>query len=371
VSSIDLIDLCRDEAHNEARRVMEVCNACRYCEGFCAVFPAMELRRDFTDGDLDYLANLCHNCQACFHSCQYAPPHPFGINVPKAMAELRTQTYRDYAWPQPMARVFGRNGTLLCLLAALCVAIAVFGVMAFRDPAILFKPQTGPNAFYRVMPWGLMVSIAGATFVYAILALVMGFRNFWRESGQTASDIIQPQPLGQAIHDVLTLKYLGGRGHGCNDIDDTFSTTRRWFHHAMFYGFMLCFAATSVATIYDHFLNWPAPYPFFSAPVLLGTLGGIGLIIGPAGLIYIKIVSDPAPKARSFLGAEYALLTLLLLVSVTGLLLLALRETAAMGILLAIHLGFVLALFLALPYSKFVHGVYRFGALLRYALERA
>jgi citrate/tricarballylate utilization protein len=39
--------------------------------------------------------------------------------------------------------------------------------------------------------------------------------------------------------------------------------------------------------------------------------------------------------------------------------------------LLAIHLGFVLALFLALPYSKFVHGVYRFGALLRYALERA
>jgi citrate/tricarballylate utilization protein len=23
----------------EARRQMEICNACRYCEGYCAVFP--------------------------------------------------------------------------------------------------------------------------------------------------------------------------------------------------------------------------------------------------------------------------------------------------------------------------------------------
>ena len=70
----------------DARRAMEICNACRYCEGFCAVFPAMTLRREFTDGDLNYLANLCHNCRGCFYSCQYAPPHEFGVNVPKLFA---------------------------------------------------------------------------------------------------------------------------------------------------------------------------------------------------------------------------------------------------------------------------------------------
>ena len=37
----------------EADRVMTICNACRYCEGFCAVFPAMELRRTFTGADLN------------------------------------------------------------------------------------------------------------------------------------------------------------------------------------------------------------------------------------------------------------------------------------------------------------------------------
>src|ERR1700736_3722847 len=78
------------EVVQDARRAMEICNACRYCEGFCAVFPAMELRREFSNGDLSYLANLCHNCRACYYSCQYAPPHEFGLNLPRTLAELRT-----------------------------------------------------------------------------------------------------------------------------------------------------------------------------------------------------------------------------------------------------------------------------------------
>ena len=58
------------EATTEARRAMEVCNACRYCEGFCAVFPAMTMRREFSTGDLCYIANLCHNCRGCYYACQ-------------------------------------------------------------------------------------------------------------------------------------------------------------------------------------------------------------------------------------------------------------------------------------------------------------
>jgi len=68
---------------------LEVCNACRYCEGYCAVFPALERRRRFTPGDVVYLANLCHDCRACFYACMYAPPHEFGVNIPKALAEVR------------------------------------------------------------------------------------------------------------------------------------------------------------------------------------------------------------------------------------------------------------------------------------------
>ena len=61
---------------------------------------------------------------------------------------------------------------------------------------------------------------------------------------------------------------------------------------------------------------------------------------------------------------------LLTLIAVTGLLLLGVRATGAMGTVLAVHLGLILALFLTMPYSKFVHMTYRFGALLRHAIER-
>src|SRR6201997_2940732 len=103
-------NLHASEALAEADRLMTVCNSCRYCEGLCAVFPAMEMRRAFADGDLDYLANLCHACGACFHDCQFAPPHDFNVNVPQVLAAVRRESYVRYARPRSLAPLFARNG---------------------------------------------------------------------------------------------------------------------------------------------------------------------------------------------------------------------------------------------------------------------
>ncbi len=355
------------EAMAAARRDMEICNACRYCEGYCAVFPAMQLRRDFTAGDLGYLANLCHGCQGCFHACQYAPPHPWGINVPQAFAELRQETYAQHAWPPAMGRLFQRNGTIVSVFAALTLAVVMLLVGLLQRPDILFGTHTGPGAFFAVVPYGAMVWVASAAFLYALLALGLATASFWRASGGPIGGVAA---IARALHDAMTLRNLGGGGDGCTYPTETFSFARRWYHHAMFYGFMLCFAATAVATIYHHGFGWIAPYSLLSAPVILGTVGGILMVIGTIGLIWLKILADPAPLARAVLGGDYAMLFLLLLVAVTGLLLLAFRSTPAMGMLLAIHLGFVLALFLALPYSKMVHGLFRTAALIRAASER-
>ena len=94
---------------------MTICNACRYCEGYCAVFPAMEKRRTFSEADLHYLANLCHNCGECYYACQYAPPHEFAVNVPQALAQIRVESYRQYARPKWF-------GAPALLIFALCVA---------------------------------------------------------------------------------------------------------------------------------------------------------------------------------------------------------------------------------------------------------
>jgi citrate/tricarballylate utilization protein len=100
---------------------------------------------------------------------------------------------------------------------------------------------------------------------------------------------------------------------------------------------------------------------------VLGTVGGIGLLIGPIGLWAAKSQRDPVLVDEQRYGMDVAFIAMLFL---TGLVLLLLRETAAMGPLLAIHLGAVFALFITLPYGKFVHGIYRFVALVRYARER-
>jgi citrate/tricarballylate utilization protein len=229
----------------------------------------------------------------------------------------------------------------------------------------------GEGAFYRVIPYTAMVIPFSALAVLVLVSLGKGFVRLWRAAGGTPEDLMSGSAHRQAIGDVLKLKYLDGGGYGCNYPDDRFSMIRRYFHHGVFYGFILCLASTTVAFFYDHLLHRPAPYPFWSWPVVLGTLGGIALLVGTGGLLYLKQQMDRDPATPETLGMDVAFTVLLLLTSLSGLLLLCLRSTSLMGTLLAVHLGFVLALFITMPYGKFVHGVYRYAALLKNANEQA
>jgi citrate/tricarballylate utilization protein len=354
----------------EAARQMTICNACRYCEGHCAVFPAIELRLAFAAADVTYLASLCHDCGACFHHCQYAPPHEFAVHVPRTFAQLRAQTYRDCCWPAFLAPLLERNGLAVSLITAACLALFLLGTFLLVEPATLLAAHRGEGAFYAVIPHHAMIALFGLVSLFVILALVMGFRRFWRDTGGSSAEIAGAPPVWEALRDALRLKYLDGGGDGCTWPSERPSKARRNFHHLTFYGFLLCFASTSTATFYHYLLGWQAPYPFFSLPVTLGALGGIGLLAGPAGLLWLKRRADPEAFGYPRRAMDVAFLVLLLLSSLTGLLLLLLRATPAMGLLLAVHLGVVLALFLTLPYGKFVHAIYRFAALVRYAIER-
>jgi citrate/tricarballylate utilization protein len=356
-------------AETEVARQMQICNACRYCEGFCAVFPAMTRRLEFGKADIHYLANLCHNCGACLHACQYAPPHEFAVNVPKAMAQVRGQTYADYAWPPALGALYQRNGLTLAL--ALAAGLALFLVLMVALKGSLIQAPTQGN-FYAIFPHNLLVGMFAPVFLFAALALVIGVRKFWKDVAPTQPpQAMAPGAMAQASRDVLQLANLGGgHGQGCNNKDDAWTLTRKWFHHATFYGFLLCFAATCVATLYHYALGWQAPYAFASLPVLLGSLGGVGLVIGPAGLFWLNLRRHPLQGDAAQKPLDLGFTALLFFTSLTGLALLFLRNTSAMGVLLAVHLGVVMALFVTLPYGKFAHGIFRSAALLKNAVEQ-
>lgn len=369
-----------DDLTSQGAHTLTVCNACRYCEQYCPVFPAVEERTTFACTDLAYLANLCHNCGECLYACQYAPPHEFGINVPRTLAGIRVASYEAYAWPRGLASAFRAHSILTAL--ALVIAFSVIMLRVARLTGSSSRPVDGD--FYAVVPHGVMVALFGGAFAFAVIAIAIGVTRFMRDAaGSSAlsaaaaakaddrpSRVRSIGAAWRALRDGATLRHLHGNGADCVSDEEERHPWRRWSHHGVLGGFVLCFASTVVAAVYHTVFGWVAPYAYTSVPVALGTLGGVALLGGCAGLWVLRTRRDASLGDPAQDGPDQAFIALLFIVSFTGLALLVLRESPAMGRLLALHLGGVLALFVTLPYGKFVHGVYRLVALWVYERTR-
>jgi citrate/tricarballylate utilization protein len=341
------------------QHVLTVCNACRYCEQYCPVFPALETRRTFDSTDLTYLASLCHNCGECLYACQFAPPHEFGINVPLLLAEARSRSYEAHSWPAFLGRAF-RGSAVRTGLGALALLLSVL-VLAWTARPRAAWPADGSADFYAVLPHGVMVTLFGFVSLFVVVALGVSGVRFWRGSGG-GKIALSPG----AFRDAATLRHLHGSWRDCVSNLEVRLPWRRWFHHCTFYGFLLCFASTTVAAIYHGIFGWRAPYAYSSLPVLLGAAGGFGLLAGPLGLAALRQTRDPELGGDESRQIDIVFLVLLFLTSLTGLALLALRQSGLMGTLLLVHLAVVMVLLLTLPYGKFVHALYRVLALIRY-----
>jgi citrate/tricarballylate utilization protein len=231
---------------------------------------------------------------------------------------------------------------------------------------VLMRPLAGH--FYDIYPHRALALVFGSALGFVGLSFGIGVRRFWRS---ISPERPFPSAMFESAGNVLRLRYLdGGHGKGCNDEDDAFTLRRRRFHHFTFYGFLLCIAATTVATGYHYLFGWEAPYDYFSIPVSLGSIGGISLLVGLSGQLFLNAVRAPEQRDLSQQGMDIGFMTLLYVTSLTGFAVLVGRNTRAMGLLLALHLGTVMGLFLTLPYGKFAHGIYRSAALLKWAIEK-
>ena len=345
-----------DDSLSEARRQAEICNACRYCEGYCSVFPAMFSMREFQDGDLTQFANLCHNCRGCYYACQYTEPHEFALNLPRALAELRHDSWKAFAWPRGLAPLFDRAGVAVAAGLALAFATLFWAASALR-------PASG-DGFYAVMSHGLMVAIFVPAFVLPLVTIAVSLLRYWRfVDGGT----LRPRAVWNACRAAGSMQDLsGGHGDGCNfEDEDRYSNARRRLHQATLYGFLLCFASTASGTVLHYGFGLEAPYGLVSLPKLLGLPGGILLCAGAAGLAWLKTKADPGLGSPRTWGGEMAFVLLLFAVSATGLALYAATGSAAVEWLLPVHLGTVLTFFLLAPYSKMAHGFYRLAALIK------
>jgi citrate/tricarballylate utilization protein len=338
-----------------------------YCDGLCPVFPALSGKHDHSVADMNYLANLCHNCRACWHACQYAPPHPFAVNIPATLAALRRETYADHVWPRALRHGFRRPALGAGLFVAVALVVMLFVV---ATNSLWAAAREGSGSFYAVAPLGLMVGLASLSTGWATLSLSISTLRFWRAISLDAKPRVSLGALKLAATEILTLRHLDGGGPGCNDIGPRFSQSRRFFHQTMVAGFALLFAATLAAAFFQHVLGVAPPFALTSLPVGLGVAGGLAVLAGAAGLLAVEARAERAPSERGETRLNLVFLVLIELTVLSGLALLVWRDTAAMGPLLALHLGLVTGLFTTIPASKALHAPFRAAAILRSAMER-
>jgi citrate/tricarballylate utilization protein len=353
----------------EAGRQLAICNACRYCEGYCAVFPALERRVDFSAGDVTHLANLCHDCRACYYACMYAPPHQFAVNPPAVLSSVRRRSYSQFLGPlaqRVSTRVESPYG--VGLLGVVTTAVVTAIAVGSRGPAVLWQDRADASP-YRVISYGALVAVIVVPFLLSLVTIVAAAARYWRETDGRLASVWNLRAHLAALSDAGQLRYLQGGGAECYYPDDHPSAARRYLHGLVAYGFSLCLLATVSAAVCQDLLSREPPYGLVSLPVLSGLLGGVALVVGTTGLIFLKSRADPAPMEEPH-SAGYGFVVALDVLALTGLATLLARHGTGFGLVLVVHLSAVVVCIVLAPYTKFVHLVYRYLALVKEHLER-
>ena len=354
----------------DAQRQLDICNACRYCEGYCAVFPALERRATVEEGDLLFLANLCHDCGACYQACPYTSPHEFGVNIPMVMSQARVHAYSRYAWPKRIAAAFNHATAAVTVSTLGGVLLVLATVWITGGWQSLLSGQPGPGAFYRIVPYLAMFIPGMVASAFIVAVFWGGFVTFWRRANGLMVELLDARAWLGALADAAVLRNLGGGGPGCYYPNpDKPSSLRRVLHSLVVYGFLTDLVSTTLAAIWQDFLGQIPPYPLLSAPVVSGIAGGVAMIAGATGLIYLKVRRGARLGIPQMTRMDFAFLAILDLASITGMMTLALRGTSYLGVVLTIHLAVLVGLYATAPYGKFVHFVYRLAALVLNRVE--
>lgn len=352
------------DLYGEASRQFVICNACRYCEGYCAVFPAIERRLSYDGGYVDYVANLCHDCRDCYYACPYISPHEISINIPLLLSSVRLESYVRYTYPERVARIFFRRPLEAGLVTTIASMVAMWLLaLLIGNPSRIFQRHVYSGSFYNIIPYWLIVVGGLALLAYIAVVFIISSHRYWGAINRGSKRSIALGALIRALRDAVSHRYFRGGGAGC-DYPGMFSGYRRLYTHlSIFLGLFLATLATIAAAIHQEILAIMPPYSYQSPPVILGISGGILMIFGSSTLIYYKARGGRTLAERSMAVLDAFMLSLLALISLTGSALLALRGSEYMGPLFITHMGFVLALFIMAPYSKLIHIPYRLLSL--------
>lgn len=338
----------RKDLVEEASRQLTICNACRYCEGYCAVWDAIEFKSVLTDVYIIHLANLCHDCRDCYYACPYnEPEHEFKLNIPKILGEVRTDSYIASVKPKDLK--FALKEPSLVTLASTAIAVflaVIYAWLAFGLSKFPSLPIT------TIIPDTLFKAVTVLVYVYTIAVWSWEGLYYWSKINEKRH--INVIGLIKGIFDAIFHVNFKGGGSGCKVPKQNSRYFRLFAHSLVLFGFVIALIAISF---------YPDIYGIFGTIYLVGSLS---LSLGTAALIYIHIEEKKDLRSQTQSKMDYPFTILLFLAGITGVIVPISMGTELFNWNFLIHDTLILVVFLIAPFSKFIHPVFRLVSLMKY-----
>jgi quinone-modifying oxidoreductase subunit QmoC len=351
------------------------CFQCGTCSATCAIspdsspFPRKEMAwagwgmkdRLLTDPDVW----LCYQCNDCSTRC------PRDARPGDVLGAIRQECVINFAFPRFLGRWVNEPRCIPLLLGIPITLLAL--ALYLKDPiekALGLTRFAGERIMYSyssVFPHWLLNSFFILFCVLALIAAIIGVRRYWQAlknsnsvSGIKSGGESFSSCIVSVTKDIFTHK---------NFSDCTAARPRYWAHLLVFFGFIGLTAVTLwviTAGVNPLIKNtFVYPFGFWSPWKILANLGGLAILGGCGIMIRDRFANVREAGFGNYF--DWLLIGTLLTVVFTGFfteVLHYVRLEPHRHIIYFVHLVFVFAFLVYLPYSKLAHLLYRAVAMI-------
>jgi len=338
---------------------LKKCYQCATCSVACRIapdnnpFPRKEMiwsqwgLRDRLMNDPDVW--LCHQCNDCSTQC------PRGAYPGDVLKAVRKMVIQDNAWPSFLGKLVGTPA--LFVIAAAIPIVVVLALVFLLNKGFAFPQPVKYGMFIDYLHIQVVFTLA---LLFAVVSMIISLRKYWSNMGSsnplgitgTRKGFIQS--LIEALGEILP--------H--TTFKDCQANNIRYAAHLMaFWGMLGLLVTTAIVAFNIDILHLAPPSQNGPGTIpikLLGNVSAIAFVLGLAIMLVRRLtVPDQAGGSSYF---DWFFLLIICGTGATGVLTELLRyggSPAGAYILYTIHLMFVLALFIYLPFSKFAHLGYR------------
>jgi citrate/tricarballylate utilization protein len=316
------------------------------------VWDAIELKDLLNNSDAAYLANLCHDCRDCYYACPYnEPDHEFKLNIPKAMGDMRYETYTENIRPRFMKKLLEFPILITAGLTAMAIVISLlYAFFGFGFGRFQKLPITAiiPDYLFRTF----------SLFIYAYTIILWSWEGHSYLKTISDGKHIGIRGLAGGLYDAFMHTNFKGGGMGCKMPNENSRYTRIVFHVLVLFGFIIALIAISF-------------YPNISGYVaIVYLIGSIFLATGSFGMIAIHLMDKSDLRSKKMSLLDYPFSLLLFASGFTGVLVVLSVGTSIYNWNFLIHDALILLVFLLAPYSKFIHPIYRTISLIKYRSDK-